>query len=370
MNFDFSSDQKQLGMELRRLLQESDTTSSARRVIEQGGAYDEELWARLVDLGYIAAGISEEHGGLGAEPLELCVIAEELGRALAPVPVSSLWMAADLIRRCGDASQQARLLPSLAAGAPAAVALAEGPGDLRPAAVATRFAGGRLTGNKSPVLDGLGAQGAIVLARDEASALAFCWVDLREESVRRTPLQSIDPSRPIAQFEFASTPAERLAAGAVSEALDAALDRAAVLAAFEQVAGAERVLEVARDYALQRRAFGRLIGTFQALKHMLADMYVEATLARSNAYFAAWALATDAQNLPLAAATARVSAGAAFHHCARNALQVHGGVGFTWEVNCHLFYRRAALLSGWLGGVAEWERRLMDQLSPPQLEAG
>ncbi|MDP3494424.1 MAG: acyl-CoA dehydrogenase family protein, partial [Hyphomonadaceae bacterium] len=131
---------------------------------------------------------------------------------------------------------------------------------------------------------------------------------------------------------------------------------------FEQVGGADRALEMGRDYALERMAFGRPIGSFQAIKHMLADMYVQATLARSNAYYGAWALSTEAAELPQAAATARVSATQAFLHCAKNNIQVHGGMGFTWAFDCHLYYRRANLLAVSLGGLSQWERLLISRL--------
>jgi alkylation response protein AidB-like acyl-CoA dehydrogenase len=132
--------------------------------------------------------------------------------------------------------------------------------------------------------------------------------------------------------------------------------------AFEQVGGADRALEMARDYALQRMAFGRPIGSFQAIKHMLADMYVSATLARSNAYYGAWALSTGAAELPVAAATARVSATQAFQHCSTNNIQVHGGMGFTWQFDCHLFYRRSNLLALTLGSQSYWEKELIDRM--------
>jgi alkylation response protein AidB-like acyl-CoA dehydrogenase len=135
-----------------------------------------------------------------------------------------------------------------------------------------------------------------------------------------------------------------------------------VLIAFEQLGGADRCLTMARDYALQRYAFGRPIGSFQAIKHMLADMYVSATLARSNCYYAAWALSSGAAELPVAAATARVSATHAFRHCAANNIQVHGGFGFTWESGCHLFYRRANTLGLLLGPLSEWEDLLVRRL--------
>jgi alkylation response protein AidB-like acyl-CoA dehydrogenase len=133
--------------------------------------------------------------------------------------------------------------------------------------------------------------------------------------------------------------------------------------AFEQVGGSDRALEMARDYAVERMAFGRPIGSFQAIKHMVADMYVAATLARSNCFYAAWALSSGAAELPVAAATARVSATTAFQQCARNNIQVHGGMGFTWAFDCHLFYRRSNALALALGSLSTWESLLIERMS-------
>src|SRR6202000_404902 len=155
-------------------------------------------------------------------------------------------------------------------------------------------------------------------------------------------LTNLDPTRGQAEITFRNCKAEPLGpAGEGWRLPPPGVPRAAVLTAFEQVGGADRALEMGRDYALDRIAFGRPIGSFQAVKHLLADMYVSATLARSNCYYGAWALSTNASELPEAAATARISATQAFQHCAKNNIQVHGGMGFTWEFDCHMYYRRA-----------------------------
>lgn len=179
----------------------------------------------------------------------------------------------------------------------------------------------------------------------------------------REAVETIDPTRSHARLSFQNAPAEPLgAAGEGWATISHVYDRAAVLTAFEQVGGSDRALEMARDYALERMAFGRPIGSFQAVKHMLADMYVSATLARSNAYYGAWALSTGAAELPEAAATARVSATQAFQHCSKNNIQVHGGMGFTWAFDCHLFYRRSNLLALNLGPLSQWEDKLIQRL--------
>jgi acyl-CoA dehydrogenase len=180
-------------------------------------------------------------------------------------------------------------------------------------------------------------------------------------------VKSIDPTRNTATITFKDTAAEPLGAGGDGWTLLQALqDRAAVLYAFEQLGGAQRALDMGVAYAKERFAFGRAIGSFQAIKHMLADMYVTAKLAESNCYYAAWALSTDAAELPLAAATARVSATQAFQQCSKDNIQVHGGMGFTWEFDCHLYYRRSNFLALELGGLSVWEDRLVNGLRATQ----
>jgi alkylation response protein AidB-like acyl-CoA dehydrogenase len=167
----------------------------------------------------------------------------------------------------------------------------------------------------------------------------------------------------VAAIAFAGAPAEPLGERAAGAALlERVLDRAAVLVAFEQIGGGQAALDMAREYALGRFAFGRQIASFQAIKHKLADMYVAVELARSNAYYGAWALSTDAPDLPTAAAAARVAASEAYFHAAKENIQTHGGMGFTWEFDCHLHYRRAKLLGLMLGGVPRWKDRLITRL--------
>ncbi len=362
MNFDFSPDQLRLKEQARKVLVDLSSPAKVRQVIEDGLPFDRHLWTTLGDLGFLSAGIPEAYGGSGAGYLELCVIAEELGRALAPVPfASSICLGAELILAAGSQAQKARYLPLLASGKSiACLAVTEGPGRLAPAAVAASFEDGVLSGGKWPVLDGACADVAIVAARSGAGMALFI-VQLDAPGVTCTTLESLDPTRGQARFDFHRAPAELLAADGWP-VLRAALDRAAVLAAFEQIGGAESALWMARDYALERHAFGRPIGSFQAIKHKLADMYVSLVLARSNCYYGAWAMADGAAELPEAAAAARVSATQAFRQCAAENIQIHGGMGFTWEMDCHLYYRRAHLLGVSLGGLAQWQERLIEQL--------
>jgi len=357
MNFDFSDDQKQLREQARKFLAEKCAPKAVRAVLDGKAPYDRELWNGLAEMGFLGVAIPEEFGGAGAGHLELCVIAEEMGRALAPVPFSStVYLAAEAVLIAGSEAQKRKWLPAIASGeAIGTLALFEGKGNPSPHGV------------KKPVPDGAIADFAVVAARTGSSGrdsdISLFVVDLKGSGVEAKDLTNLDPTRGQAELTFKNCKAEPL--GATGEGwsiLAQVLDRAAVLIAFEQVGGADRALEMGRDYALDRIAFGRPIGSFQAVKHMLADMYVSATLARSNCYYGAWALSTNASELPEAAAASRISATQAFQHCAKNNIQVHGGMGFTWEFDCHMYYRRANVLALSLGSLSYWEDALIDRM--------
>ncbi|MBV8700503.1 MAG: acyl-CoA/acyl-ACP dehydrogenase [Bradyrhizobium sp.] len=369
MNFDFSEDQKQLRDQARKFLSEKCPPKAVRTVLDGKADYDRELWKGLAEMGFLGVAIPEEYGGAGAGHLELCVIAEEMGRALAPVPFSStVYLAAEALLLAGSDAQKQRWLPKIASGeAIGTLALFEGKGNPSPQGIRLDAAGGVLNGVKKPVPDGAIADFVIIAARTGSSGrdddISLFLVDVKAGGVEAKLLTNLDPTRGQAELTFGNCKAEPL--GATGEGfgmLTQLLDRAAVLVGFEQIGGADRALEMGRDYALDRIAFGRPIGSFQAIKHMLADMYVSATLARSNCYYGAWALSTNAAELPEAAASARISATQAFQHCAKNNIQVHGGMGFTWEFDCHMYYRRANALALSLGSLSYWEDALIDRL--------
>ncbi|MEK9283676.1 MULTISPECIES: acyl-CoA dehydrogenase family protein [unclassified Bradyrhizobium] len=369
MNFDFSDDQKQLRDQARKFLTEKCSPKAVRVVLDGKAPYDSELWKGLADMGFLGVAIPEEFGGAGAGHLELCVIAEEMGRANAPVPFSStVYLAAEALLIAGSDAQKKKWLPAIASGeAIGTLALFEGKGNPSPKSIKVAASNGVLNGVKKPVADGAIADFAVVAARTGTSGrdsdISLFLVDLRGGGVEVKNLTNLDPTRGQAEITFKDCKAEPLGApGEGWSILTQVLDRAAVLCAFEQVGGADRALEMGRDYALDRIAFGRQIGSFQAVKHMLADMYVSATLARSNSYYGAWALSTDAAELPEAAAAARISATQAFQHCAKNNIQVHGGMGFTWEFDCHMYYRRANAMALGLGSLTYWEDQLIDRM--------
>jgi acyl-CoA dehydrogenase len=369
MNFDFSDDQKLLRDQARKFLSEKCTTKIVRRVFEGEAGYEHDLWKAIAEMGWLATAIPEAHGGLGLGHLELCVIAEELGRALAPVPFSStVYLFAEALLAAGSEEQKQKYLPKVASGELIGTfARAESAGAVTPKSIRTTLKGGKLSGKKIAVNDGMDADFAVILARtsDEPGErrLSLAVVDLKGSGVSRRAQDSIDPSRKHAEIEFDNASAEPL--GKTGEGWSLAstvLDRAAVLMAFEQVGGADRCLAMAKDYALTRYAFGRQIGSYQAIKHKLADMYVNNELARSNSYYGAWALSTGARELALAAAAARVSATQAFDYAAKEMIQIHGGIGFTWEADCHLFYKRSRELALSLGAQRSWKNRLVSEL--------
>jgi alkylation response protein AidB-like acyl-CoA dehydrogenase len=188
-------------------------------------------------------------------------------------------------------------------------------------------------------------------------------VDLKGEGVTVESVKTVDPTRGHATITLNNAPAEALGdTGEGWAIVDRIFDRAAVLFSFEQMGGSQAALDMAKDYAMDRYAFGRPIASFQAIKHKLADMYVATELARSNCYYGAWALSTDAPELPVAAATARVSASESYAHTSKENIQTHGGMGFTWEFDCHLHYRRSKVLGLTIGSLPRWKDRLIDRL--------
>lgn len=352
MDFDLSDEQKMLAEQARGLLAERTPYDHLRRLIDSSAEWDEPLWRELGEMGFLGANIPEAHGGLGMTELDLGVIAQEVGRANAAVPFfSSIVLAADAIRLAGSPAQQAEWLPKLASGeVVACFASAEGPGPVLGASA--RLAGGKLNGTKQPVADAGIAQLAVVQVGD-----GLALVRLDQPGVTRTKLDSFDQLRAHYRIDFADAAAEALPGRNVLPTL---LDRAAVQAAFEAVGGAEACLQMGLGYVKDRQMFGRPLASYQAIKHKLADVAVAIELARSNAYFGGWAAEASAADLPAAAAAARLTAIKAFELAARENLQVHGGIGYTFEANCHFYYRRERMLAVIVGNRGHWANRLLN----------
>jgi alkylation response protein AidB-like acyl-CoA dehydrogenase len=360
MNFDFSDDQKLLKEQVAKFLADKCPLKVVRRVLDGNEAFAGEVWKGLVDLGVPGIAIPEEYGGTGLSPLELCVVAEEIGRAAAPVPFdSSVVLATEALKLAGSDAQKKKWLPRLASGeAIGTLATSEGPQTPRPSNLRTTFGNGRLNGRKVPVADGEAATFAIVLAKN-----GLVLVDLEQKGVARKRVETIDPARKHAELTFTDATAELLGGeGEGFRLLERLYDAAAVYFAFAQVGGAEAAMYMARDYALQRQAFGRLIGSYQAIKHKLADCYVKLELARSNAYYGAMMLAEDGADLPLAAAAARIAATEAYDFASKENIQTHGGIGFTWEADTQFHLRRARVMALAIGGPMAWKDKLVNRL--------
>ena len=370
MNFDFSDDQKLLRDQARKFLQDKCDRSLVRSILEDSDQkYSENLWKDIAEMGWTGTAIPEEYGGLGLGMLELCVIAEELGRSLAPTPFSSsIYLFAEFIKSYGSEEQKKKYLPKIASGELIGTfALSETNGTPRSSNVKASISDGKLSGEKTPVNDGEVADIIIVAANSDNNSnhnsLSLYLVEKDDPGLSKLSLETIDPTRPACSVNFSNVNAEQIGnKGEGWSMIEDIFNRAAVLFSFEQVGGAQVSLDEAKKYSLERFAFGRQIGSFQALKHKMADMYVKIELARSNAYYGAWALSTDSNELPVAAAGARVSASDAYNYSSQENIQIHGGVGFTWEYDCHLFYRRAKLLSLNIGSTRQWKENLISNL--------
>lgn len=363
MNFEFAEEQMMLRDQARGLLQDHCPPAVVRRVLDTDELYAADLWRTMAEMGWTATTIPEEYGGLGLSYLELAVIAEELGRAAAPVPFSSsVYLATEALMLAGSKAQKAKWLPRLASGEIiATLAYAEGGGQPSADRLETVARKGQLSGTKPVVADAPIAQIAIVVAAsDKGDGATMYLVPLDQDGVTLEPIATVDPTRPHAHLVLDNADAERLGAdGQGWRMLQSVLDRAAVLFAWEQLGGSDACLDMAKEYALGRYAFGRPIASYQAIKHKLADMYVKNTLARSNAYFGAWALNTNADELPLAAATARVGSTQAYYYASKENIQTHGGMGYTWEFDCQFYYRRSKLLAVAIGSEHLWQEKLI-----------
>jgi alkylation response protein AidB-like acyl-CoA dehydrogenase len=364
MNFEFSAEQIQLKDIARKFLEKEDSVKRARTVLEGETSYDEELWKLIAEMGFTATAIPEKYDGLGLGYLELCVIAEELGRSLAPTPFSSsVYLATEFLLKLASEEVKQNYLPKLASGSLIGTfAHSEVNTSPTEANITCEVKGNLINGTKIAVPDGDVADFTIVTAK-EGNDVGLFLVDLNSDGIKIVNQQTLDPSRSHASLIFKG--AEAITLGSTNEGWDNLqniLDRAAVLFAFEQLGGAEASMDMAKEYAMGRFAFGRSIASFQAIKHKLADMYIAVELARSNCYYGAWALSTDAPELATAAATSRVSASQAFNECSKENIQTHGGMGFTWEFDCHLYYRRCRQLAANIGSQSIWKDKLISSL--------
>jgi alkylation response protein AidB-like acyl-CoA dehydrogenase len=372
VNFAISDEQEQLRDAVRRFLDAKSPTAEVRRLMDTSDGYDAAVWSQMArELGLQSLHIPEEFGGQGFSFVELAIVLEEMGRVLLCAPYfSTVVLAADAIMNAGTPEQQGALLPGIASGDTIATLAFTEPNGRWDASGLEMVASGSgdsftLDGTKMFVLDGHVADLIVVAARIEGTAdetgVALFTVAGDAAGLTRTALSTMDQTRKQARLEFAGVAATPLGEpGAGWQALSKTLDQAAVGLANEMMGGAQRVLDMAVEYAKVRVQFGRRIGSFQAIKHKCADMLLEVESGKSAAYFAAWAAGEDNDELPVAASLAKAYCSDAYYHCVAENIQIHGGIGFTWEHDAHLYFKRAKS-SELLLGDATYHRELLAQ---------
>ena len=361
MAFTFSDEQEEFRSIVRRFMDDKSPRTEVRKLMDSEQGYDPAVWQQLSEeLGLPGIHIPEAYGGQGFGFVELCIVLEEMGRALFCAPYfSATALAATTIIHAGTEAQKLALLPGIASGQTlATLALSETNQDWLPSNTqlsATPAADNYLlNGEKSYVLDGHIADLLIVVARTPGSTgnngLSLFTVAADATGLNRRLLKSLDPTRKLAAIEFKQTPATLLGElNAGGTTLPPILDLAAVALASEMIGGAQMMLQSALDYAQLRMQFGRLIGSFQAIKHKCADMLLDVELAKSTAYYAAAAAAEEAPDLPAVASLAKAYAADTYMKSAAECLQIHGGIGFTWENDTHLYFKRAKSSEVFLG---------------------
>jgi alkylation response protein AidB-like acyl-CoA dehydrogenase len=367
MNFAFSDEQEELRAAVRRFLSEKSPETEVRRLMDTTEGYDPAVWSQMADqLGLQSLTIPEEFGGSGFSYVELLVVLEEMGAALLCAPFfSSVALAANALLTSGDDEAKKSYLPGIASGETiATLAITEDNGKWDFSGIELKAEqkgdGWVLDGHKMFVIDGHTANLIITAARTAKGVTLFA-VQGDAAGLTRTPLPTMDQTRKQARLEFSGTPATLIGTEGGAEAgLSKTLDLAAVALAAEQVGGAQRVLDSSVDYAKTRIQFGRPIGSFQAIKHKCADMLLEVESAKSAAYYAAWAAAEDSDELPVVASLAKSYCSEAYFHAAAENIQIHGGIGFTWEHPAHLYFKRAKS-SELLLGDPSYHRELLAQ---------
>jgi alkylation response protein AidB-like acyl-CoA dehydrogenase len=379
MQFVHSEEQRLIRESARSFLAARAGAAQVRAAMSQPGGYDQQLWREMAtELGWAGLAIAPDCGGAGLGWVELCILQEEQGRRLAASPFfSTVALAAPLIAAAGSDAQRRALLGRIAAGE-LRVGCALSGADGRPPCegVAVELRTGReaytLSGVSDFVIHGDSAELLLVLARapgsSGASGISLAVVPARSAGITIHPHVMLDLTRPMSRVEFTAVAVGRDQLlgepGGAAQALQRGLDLARIALASEALGGAERVLEMTTEYAKQRTQFGRPIGSFQAIKHRLADMMVEVEAARSAAWYAACVAQERGEELAEAAAIAKSYCCDAFFDCAANAIQLHGGIGFTWEHEAHLYFKRARASAMLLGSPAWQRERLVRLLAP------
>lgn len=369
MNFAFTEEQEQLRQFVRSFLEEKSPEAAVREQMETESGYDAAVWSQMAEqLGLQSLVIPEEHGGQGFSFVELGVVLEEMGRALLCAPFLSGILASSAIMHSGDDGAMAAHLPGIASGETiAALAFTEESGKWDESGITMEASAGgsdgathTLSGVKSFVIDGHTANLIIVAARTGAGVSLFA-VEGDAAGLTRDALSTMDQTRKQAKLTFDNTPATLIGTdGGGWDTMTTVLDLGAIALAAEQVGGAQFVLEMAVQYAKDRVQFGRPIGSFQAIKHKCADMLLEVESAKSAAYYGLWCAAELNDELPSVASLAKSYCSEAYFHAAAENIQIHGGIGFTWEHPAHLYFKRAKSSELMFGDPA-YHRELLAQ---------
>jgi alkylation response protein AidB-like acyl-CoA dehydrogenase len=372
LDFGFSEEQEMLRQSARSLLERECSSAYVRRMMDDARGYSPELWRKMAELGWLGLVMSEEHGGAGLDYVDLVVVAEEMGRVLLPSPFIWTLMFAEAVGRAGSAEQKRRFLPAIARGdliATTAHLEANGSWEESGITLGARKGGGGfvLDGEKLFVNDAHVADFFLVAARTggkRGGGVTLFAIDAKRPGVTVTPLKTMDQTRKLGAVAIHGVKAA--AADVVGEIhhgwplLAAAIDRAKVVLAAEMMGVAQKVLDTTVEYTKVREQFGRPIGSFQAVQHKCANMMVDLEGAKSAVYYAAWAVSNDAADAVTAAAVAKASASDACRRVAADGIQIHGGIGFTWEHDMHLYFKRAKA-SEFTFGDASFNREIVAQ---------
>jgi alkylation response protein AidB-like acyl-CoA dehydrogenase len=366
MKFAESPEQGELRDSVRRFLAEKSPSAAVREQMESHEGYDRAVWQQAsAQLGLTGIGIPEAYGGAGFGFVEQCIVLEEMGRTLYCGPyLASAVLAPVALLAAGDEQARQRYLPGIASGETiATLALADDSGEWDGGAsglTGRRSAEGwRLSGHQNFVLDGHQAGLILVTAQTTEEILLFA-VDGHATGLAATVLPTLDQTRRLARLEFDDVAAEPL--GPAGSAVGKALDVAALALAAEQLGGAQAALDMAVEYAKVRQQFNRPIGSFQAIKHRCADLLLEVESTRSAVTYGAWCVAEDSEEVPIVAPLAKAYASETFFHAAADNIQIHGGIGFTWEHDAHLYFKRAKANEVLFGDPAHHRERLASRI--------
>jgi alkylation response protein AidB-like acyl-CoA dehydrogenase len=335
MQFGLSESQEFLKDSARKFFAGECPSTEMRRLMETDTAYDAALWSKLTDQGYTGIIFPEEYGGVGLGKVELMLLMEETGRALLPGPFfSTVVLAGSVLDVVATPAQKKQYLAPICHGkVRSTVAILEASASWNPGDVQLAATNGKLTGKKFFVLDAAVADFVLVVARNGVFV-----VDSKARGLKISPMSGMDLTRKLYVVEFSDTPAEQISA---SSGLARAFDIATAALAAELVGGMQRTLDITVEYAKTRKQFGKPIGMFQAVQHQCADMYLETESSRSAVYYAGWALEEVSPDAATAVSIAKMYASDAARTVGNRGIQIHGGMGFTWENDVHLYYRRA-----------------------------